>query len=120
LGHIIVKEGVKIDPKRVESINNISIPKNRKEVYTFLVIINILRRFIPNYAEIVKEITKMLKKDKELKWTIKARESFYRIKKYFTEASVLYSPYSQRPFLILSFASPNMVASLLLQKNNEG
>ena len=32
LGHIVTKEGVKIDPKRVEVINDITLPRNKKEV----------------------------------------------------------------------------------------
>lgn len=37
---------------------------NKKEIQLFLVRIKFFRRFIPNYAKIVKEITDMLKKDK--------------------------------------------------------
>lgn len=32
LGHIISKEGIRIDPSRVEAIENIDIPRSRKEV----------------------------------------------------------------------------------------
>ena len=69
LGHIVTKDGVKIDPKRVEVINGISFPRNKKEVQVFLGRINFLRRFIPNYAEIVRHITDILKKDNEVKWS---------------------------------------------------
>ena len=69
MGHIVTKYGVKIDPKRVEVINGISFPRNKKEVQVFLGRINFLRRFIPNYAEIVRHITDMLKKNNEVKWS---------------------------------------------------
>ena len=42
LGHIITRDGVKIDPKRVEVINNIPLPRNKKEVQVFLGRINFL------------------------------------------------------------------------------
>lgn len=74
MGHIVAKEGVKIDPKRVEAINNIPLPRNRKEIQVFLGKINFLRRFIPNDVEIVKEIIEMLKKDREVKWSIKSKQ----------------------------------------------
>jgi hypothetical protein len=32
LGHIVSREGIKIDPKRVEAIDTINIPRNRKEI----------------------------------------------------------------------------------------
>jgi hypothetical protein len=62
LGHVVSKYGINIDPKRVESIDTINIPRNVKEIQSFLGKINFLRRFIPNFAEIVKLITDMLKR----------------------------------------------------------
>lgn len=82
--------------------------------------IKILRSFVPNYAEIVKELTKMLKKDKEVKWTVEAWESFSRIKKAFVEAPILVSPYYLKPFFIFSFPSPHTIVVVLLQKYDEG
>ena len=69
LGHIVTKDGVKIDPKRVEVINGISFPRNKKEVQVFLGRINFLGRFIPNYAKIVRHIIDMMKKNNEVKWS---------------------------------------------------
>lgn len=62
----------------------------------------------------------MLKKEREVKWTVETRESFYGIKKEFSKAPILASLVYQMPFLIFSFASPNTVTIVLLQKNNEG
>jgi len=68
LGHIVVQDRVNIDPKHVESINHISLARNKKEVQVFLERIIFLRRFLLNYAKIVKDITEMLKKENEVKW----------------------------------------------------
>jgi hypothetical protein len=81
LGHIVSRDGIKIDPKRVEAIDTINIPRNRKEIQSFLGKIIFLRRFIPNFAEIVKLITDMLKKDSEVKWTTEAKGILQTIKK---------------------------------------
>jgi hypothetical protein len=62
LGHIVSKEGIKIEPKRVEAIDTINIPRNRKEIQSFFGKTNFLIRFIPNFAKIVKLITNMIKK----------------------------------------------------------
>jgi hypothetical protein len=119
LGHIVSKDGIKIDPKRVEAIDTINFPRNVKEIQSFLGKINFLRRFIPNFAEIVKLITDMLKKDSEVKWTSEAKASFQRIKKVISEAPVLASPDYTKEFLIFSFASEHTIAVVLLQKNEE-
>jgi hypothetical protein len=120
LGHIISRDGIRIDPKRIEAIDTINIPRNVKEIQSFLGKIIFLRRFIPNFAEIVKLITGMLKKDSEVKWTTEAKASFTHIKKVISEAPVLASPNYLKDFLIFSFASEHTIAAVLLQKNEEG
>ena len=67
LGHIVSAEGIKIDLERVKSILKITIPRNKKEIQSFIGKINFLRWFIPNFVEIIKHITEMLRKDREVK-----------------------------------------------------
>jgi hypothetical protein len=76
LGHIVSRDGIKIDPKRVEVIDTINIPRYVKEIQSFLGKINFVRRFIPNFTKIVKLITDILKKNNEVKWTNEAKVSF--------------------------------------------
>jgi hypothetical protein len=120
LGHIVSKDGIKVDPKRVEAIDLINIPRNGKEIQSFLGKINFLRRFIPNFVEIIKLITDMLKKDSKVKWTIEAKASFEHVKKSIGEALVLVSLDYTKEFLIFSFTSEHTIAAMLLQKNEEG
>ena len=64
LGHIISERGIKIDPDRVAAIQQIGLPRNKKEIQSFLSKVNFLGRFITNFVEVVKYINNMLKKDK--------------------------------------------------------
>jgi hypothetical protein len=120
LGHIVSAEGVRINPSRVEAIQTLSLPRSRKEVQDFLGKINFLRRFVSNFAELVKHITAILRKGNEVKWIVEPRESFVKIKKALTEAPVLISPDYSKDFLVFYFASFDTVAVVLLQKNEEG
>ena len=81
LGHIILEEGTKIDPKRIEAILQISHPRDIKELKYFIGNINLLRRFIPNLAELLRNIANMLKKEQGVKWTLEANKSFELVKK---------------------------------------
>ena len=81
LGHIISQKGIRIDPKKVEAIIKIELPRNKVEVQSFLGKVNFLRRFIAAFAKIVKYITDMLGKDKEIKCTLESKQSFNDIKK---------------------------------------
>ena len=68
LGHIVSEKGICIDPSRVEAIQTINLRRNKKELQSFLGKINFLRWFVPNFVELVKHITCMLKKDAKIKW----------------------------------------------------
>ena len=120
LGHIISEEGIKIDPKRIEAILQISHPRNIKELQSFIEKINFLRRFIPNLAELLKNITNMLKKEQGVKWTVEAKKSFELVKQALTKTPVLISPDFSKDFYIFSFASEHTIAVVLLQKNPQG
>ena len=80
LGHIISKDGIRIDPDRIQAILQIAYPRNIKELQAFLGKINFLRRFIPNLAELIRVLNKMLKKDSKVKWTLEAKQAFEGIK----------------------------------------
>jgi ribonuclease HI len=120
LGHIVSAEGVRIDPSRLEAIQTLSLPRSKKQVQAFLGRINFLRRFVSNFAKLVKHITTMIRKGNEVKWTSDPRKYFVQIKKVLTEAPVLISPDYSKGFLIFSFASCDTVAAVLLQKNDQG
>ena len=92
LGHIISKDGLKIDPERVEAIQKIPLPRNIKTLQSFLGKINFLRRFIPNYAEIAKPIQTLLKKDVKFVRGKEGRIGFQEIKDSIGKALVLVSP----------------------------
>lgn len=56
------------DPERVEEIENIPLPPTRKVLQSFFGKINFVRRFIPNFAKVVKPISKLLKKYIIFQW----------------------------------------------------
>ena len=109
-----------MDPKRIEGMLNISHPRNLKELQSFIGKIKFLRRFIPNLAELLRNITNMLKKEVGVKWTIQAKKSFELVKQALTQTPVLISPDFTKDFYIFSFASEHTIVAVLLQKNDMG
>ena len=98
----------------------ISHPRNIKELQYFIGKIKFLIRFIPNLAELLRNITNMLKKEQGVKWTLEAKTSFELVKKALTKTPVLISPDFSKDFYIFSFASEHTIAAVLLQKNPQG
>eukprot|EP00253_Pinus_taeda_P007413 PITA_07413 len=120
LGHIISKDGIRIDPDRIQAIQHMPHPRNINELQAFLGKINFLRRFIPNLAELSKLLNSMLKKDSKFKWTVEAKQAFESIKFALTQTPVLTSPQFDRDFIIFSFAFEHTIAAVLLQKDDQG
>ena len=120
MGNIISKEGIRIDPYRVKGILKVEEPSSKKEIQSFIIQVNFLRRFIPSFAEILMDITYMLRKDHEIKWTVGAKKAFKDIKQAISEAPILISPDFEKDFLVFSYASEHTIAGVLLQNNDRG
>jgi hypothetical protein len=95
-------------------------PRNIKEIQSFIGKINFLRRFIPNLAKILRNITNMLKKDTKIRWNTESKQSFEQVKHALTQALVLISPDYTKDFYLFYFASEHTITTVLLQKNSEG
>jgi hypothetical protein len=93
---------VRIDPKRVEAIKSLSLPRSKKDIQSFLGTINFIRRFIANFAELTKHITSMLRNNSEVKWIEEAKHSFNAIKEAIMTTPLLISPDFEKEFYIFS------------------
>ena len=92
MGHIISKEGIRIDPDRVNAILKVEEPRSKKEVQSSIGKVNLLRILVPRFAEILMNITNMMKKGHEIKCTVEAKKYFKNINQAILEAPVLVSP----------------------------
>ena len=66
LGHIITTEGIKPNPDKIETIKKLTLPKNQKEIKSFLGFLGYYRRFIKDFSKLTKPFTKCLKKDAKI------------------------------------------------------
>jgi len=73
-----------------------------------------LRRFIPNFAEILKLNTNMLKKESKIKMTVESRQSFENIKKALLEGHILVNPDFSKDFMVFYFSSEHPIVGVLL------
>eukprot|EP01018_Ginkgo_biloba_P033329 Gb_18650 [translate_table: standard] len=120
LGHIIMKEGIVVDPARAQAISQIPLSNSKKELKSFFGRINFIRKFIAGFAEIVAPLNAMLKKDALIEWKPEAKMAFRDIKDAITQAPVLVSLNFDRDFYIYSFSSDHTVAAVLTQRKESG
>lgn len=109
-----------MDPKKVEAILLWEEPQSVKQLQMFLGFANFYRRFIHQFARIVKPLTRLLQKEQPWKWTITQQTAFDKLKKEFTSAPVLQHPNINKPFYIETDASAFARSGVLSQKDSEG
>ncbi|XP_072984345.1 uncharacterized mitochondrial protein AtMg00860-like [Typha latifolia] len=88
LGHIISKDGLEADPKKIKCMVEWSLPKTIKELYSFLGLIDYYHWFVVNYAKVVAPLMALLWKG-AFTWTDKATEASEALKKAMILALVL-------------------------------
>ena len=77
---------------------------------------NFLRKFIPNYAELAKGYTRLLKQEVPFVWDQVAQASFDALKYSLIKASLMYAPDYQRDFNLYLAAADTTIAMVLVQE----
>ena len=115
LGHMISKDGILVDPKKVEAIVNWERPKDVREIRSFLGLAGYYRRFIEGFSKLSLPMTRLTRKGATFEWTTECEDSFQELKRRLTTASVLTLPSSAEEFVIYSDASRNGLGCVLMQ-----
>jgi hypothetical protein len=61
LGHIVVKDGVRVYPKKIEAMQDWPRPKTLKIFYGFMSLTSYYRKFVKNYGKIATPLSTLLK-----------------------------------------------------------
>jgi hypothetical protein len=70
LGHIINREGLDVDPKKVTTILDWKAPKDVRGIKSFIGMASYYRRFIEGFSKTARPMTTLLAKKVEFKWTL--------------------------------------------------
>src|SRR3954466_4325744 len=116
LGHVISKDGIVVNPERVQAILDWTPPKNVKQVRSFLGLASYCRRFVENFSKIARPLTNLLHKGVKFQWTDKCQESFQALKDKLTSAPVLAPPDTKKDFVIYRDASRQGLGCVLMQE----
>lgn len=116
LGHVVTPQGVKPNPDKILAIKNYPIPKTITEIKAFLGLLGYYRRFIKNFADITKPLTKRLKKNTKINIEDKDYEnSFQMCKNILSNEPLLQYPDFNKEFRLTTDASNVAVGAILSQ-----
>ena len=120
LGLIIEEGKMSMDPGKLKGIREWPVPKNVKQVRSWLGFGNFYRKFIRGFSHLAQPLNQLLKKDQPFIWTEEAQQAFDDMKKCFTEEPVLIMPDQTKPFQIECDASKWASGAVLTQLDING
>ena len=118
LGHLESEEGIKCDPSKIEAIEHWPTPTNKTEVRSVLGLIGYYRKFIPDFAEKAKPLTKLTRKNARFTWNSECENAFTNLKETLVCAPVLAFPQKQGIFILDTDASLWGIGGVLSQEQD--
>ena len=94
LGQFLTKEGVQMDPAKVEAIQKLPCPHNVPELRRILGMLNFVHKFVPDLADQTRPLRELLKKGIQWTWGEAQERAFLQMKQALSFPPVLshYSP----------------------------
>ena len=122
LGHHLNSQGTLPLQEKVTAIQDFPRPSTKSKLQEFLGLVNFYHRFVPQCAQILLPINKLLTTtqgdSKPLLWDEPASQAFLDIKKAMADISLLAHPHHDAPTNIMTDASDTTVGAVLQQEVN--
>jgi hypothetical protein len=80
LGHTISKDGISVDPSKVQEVMDWKPPKSVHQIRSFLGLAGYYRRFIPDFSRIDKPMTELLNKGVKFVWSEACEKVFHTLR----------------------------------------
>jgi len=112
---VVSRDGIRASPNMIRAVKNFPVPRNAEEVRLFLGLASFYRRLVPNFAQIAKPRTELLRKDVPFTWTECQQSAFEDLKTALFPAQVLAYPDFGSQFILRTEASKFAVAAILSQ-----
>ena len=118
LGHIVSKDGVRMDPAKIEAIKTWPDLKTVHDVRSFMGLSSYYRKYIRHFSEIASPLHDLTKKRISFRWTNKEVNAFLKLKEKLTTGPVLILPDLRKPFVVMCDACGNSIGAVLQQEGH--
>jgi hypothetical protein len=118
LGHIVDRQGIRPDPKKVEAVQTWPVSKNVHDVRSLLGLVNYFRKFIEHYSEIAVPLTNLTWKASAWNWIGRCHDASELLKQKLVEAPLLRTPDERLPYEVIMDATNLGLGAVLLQEGH--
>jgi hypothetical protein len=115
LCHLAGKDDVRVDPKKIEAMQDWPHPKTLKSLHGFLGLIGYYCKFVKNYGKIASPLIALLKKN-SFAWTPAAAQYYQTLKMAMCTTPVLALPDFTKTFVLECDASGKGIGVVLMQE----
>ena len=117
LGHLVTREGIRVDTEKTDIVLKARAPTNRKELRSFLGLVNYYRKFLDNHAAVVAPLSRLTSAKIPWEWGATEQQTFDKLKASLVKAPVLAYPDPNRPIKLRTDASGYAIAGVLQQQD---
>ena len=114
-GHVVSRDGIFVDPMKVEAIVNWEQPKNVSKIWSFLGLVGFYRQFVEHFSLIVAPLTRLTRKGVKYEWTEKWEQNFQELKTRLITVPVLVIPTTRVGYVVFSDVSRQGLGCVLMQ-----
>ena len=116
MGHELSGEGIRIDPARLQALQDLAVPKDVRQLRGILGAFGYVRDFIPHFADITEPLTRLTRGNtRSLVWTAEADAAFRALKEAASKTRTLAHPDYERQLYVDTDASELAVGAVLWQ-----
>ena len=109
-------EGLRPDPRLLESIRKIPIPTTVTQVRSFLGLVGYYRRFIQGFSKIAAPLNRLLEKNHSFQWNDECTQTFQELKALLLGEPIVSYPDFAVPFRLYTDASNIGLGAILAQQ----
>ncbi|KAM7309441.1 uncharacterized protein ISCGN_013072 [Ixodes scapularis] len=120
LGHIISQAGLAPAPRKIKAVFKAPKPKSKKELQSYLGLVNFYRRFLPKMSTHLEPLHRLLRDGQQWAWKKEQDLAFQCSKELVVKAPVLVHFDPAKPVVLTVDASPYGVGAVLSHRGQDG
>uniref|UniRef100_A0AAV1T6D1 Reverse transcriptase/retrotransposon-derived protein RNase H-like domain-containing protein n=1 Tax=Peronospora matthiolae TaxID=2874970 RepID=A0AAV1T6D1_9STRA len=117
LGFTLTSEGIQPQQTKIQEIQQIAVPKTRKELRRFLGMINYYRDMVPHKTTSCQPLNRFTSAKIPLEWIPSDTKAFHAVQKAFAQAVLLAFSDFEQPFHVYADARGKQIGGIIMQRN---